>query len=299
MQRSQKFCTGSNYFGTYNNPLNCMDGYGHYNYPDGSEYRGFFRQGRFHGVGRLRMSAPYSFTFIGQFENGELTVVNEMIYPDGLVFHADFKSGEIDTANWEYLSKSDRRYTRELCMGIPAVVPHEPITRYNPRSLEPNTYDTEEGIFIEKSHFTTKIPPPFHHQRFVNCNKELNWIRNCCRHAETDAIVEPDAAKGHDIIQTNIKAMTQLGENLHTCTCNMAQAVHQVHMKKFCRRLVHTKDDPSSTSQYSRDYKDEQSSISTSSFSDNPVPLNLIAECRNEIDQLALKDNDLTADYYE
>ncbi|XP_036332506.1 MORN repeat-containing protein 5-like [Rhagoletis pomonella] len=256
MHRAIKFCTGSSYVGIYNNPMNCMDGYGFYVYPDGSEYQGHFRRGRFHGVGRIKMAPPYSFTFIGKFENGEMTVINEMIYPDGLTFNADFKSGKIDTTNWNYLSKADRRYKQELAMGLPAVTPHEPLTRYNARTLEPNTYDTEEGIFIEKSRFITQIPAPFLHQRFVSCDKELDWIRKCCRHAEGAGPNEPDEPDARRIIEANIKASTELGENLHTCTCNLPTP-----LQKFCRRVLRKDiDETSKTSEYSKDCKDELSS---------------------------------------
>uniref|UniRef100_A0A034WKA0 MORN repeat-containing protein 5 n=1 Tax=Bactrocera dorsalis TaxID=27457 RepID=A0A034WKA0_BACDO len=298
MQRSVKFCTGSNYVGIYNNPLNCMEGYGLYVYPDGSEYQGFFRRGRFHGIGRLTMAAPYSFTFIGEFDNGELTSINKMIYPDGLIFKADFNKAKLNTANWTYLSKNDRRYTRELCMDLPPVVPNEPVSRYSPRSLQPNTYDTEEGIYVEKSRFITKIPPPFYHLRFVNCDKEIDWIRQFCRHDDSDVATEPDEVIGRQILESNVRASTELGENLYTCTCNTEKGLQTERLGKFCRRAFHNPDDSSSSSQYSRDYKDAPSSMSTSSFLEVPIKLDMQTQCDNEVAQLRLKPNDLGPEYF-
>lgn len=275
-----------------------MEGYGLYVYPDGSEYQGFFRRGRFHGFGRLTLAAPYSFTFVGEFDNGELSIINQMIYPDGLIFKADFSGGKLNTADWNYLSKADRRYTRELCIDLPAVVPNEPISRYGARSLQPNSYDTEEGIFVEKSRFITKIPPPFYHLRFVNCDKEIDWIRQYCRHADSDVPTEPDEVSGRQILDANVGATTELGENLYTCTCNTEKGLQPAHLGKFCRRAFHNPDNSSSSSQYSRDYKDAPSSMSTSTFLDYPIKIDLQSRCDNVVAQLRLKPNDLGPDFF-
>lgn len=275
-----------------------MEGYGFYVYPDGSEYQGFFRRGRFHGFGRLTMAAPYSFTFVGEFDNGELTIINKMIYPDGLIFNADFNKGKLSTANWTYLSKTDRRYTRELCMDLSPVTPNEPISRYSPRPLQPNSYDTEEGIFIEKSRFITKIRAPFYHVRFVNCDKEIDWIRQYCRHDESDVITEPNEASGRQILEANVTATTELGENLYTCTCNVEKGLQSERLGKFCRRAFHDPDNTSSSSQYSRDYRDAPSSMSTSTFFESPIKLDMLSHCQNEVVQLRLKPNDLGTEYF-
>lgn len=275
--------------------MNCMEGYGLYVYPDGSEYQGFFRRGRFHGYGRLTMAAPYAFTFIGEFHNGELAIINEMIYPDGLIFNADFKNGKLNTDNWPYLSKTDRRYTRELCLDLTPVVPEEPIARYGARSLKPKCYDTEEGVFVEKSRFITQIPPPFYHLRFVNCDKELEWIQKYCRHEDTDNPYEPDEASGREIIETNIKATTELGENLYSCTCNVSKPDG---LEKLCRRGFREGDVSSSTSAFSNGYRELSSSSSASSFITKPLKRDLKLMCDNEVAQLGLKPNDLGSGFW-
>ncbi|XP_067633309.1 uncharacterized protein [Eurosta solidaginis] len=269
-QRHLKFCTGSQYLGTYNGPLNCMEGYGTYTFPDGSEYHGYFLRGRFHGFGRLTLASPYSFTFVGKFENGEMVAVNKMVYSDGLVFHGDFDSGELKTDDWSYLSKSNRLYTRELCMGLLPVAPHEPFATYNERPLAPNTYDTVEGIYHEQSNFITKVPEPFNPQRHVAC-KEVEWIRNNCRCAEQTSPVEPAEEHGRAIIENNIKVATELQENVHTCSCNLS--------KHF--RFGQTRSERTSAED-STDYcREAPSSSSSSSFSDLSLEVDLERLCDN------------------
>uniref|UniRef100_A0A1A9WUR7 MORN repeat-containing protein 5 n=1 Tax=Glossina brevipalpis TaxID=37001 RepID=A0A1A9WUR7_9MUSC len=51
-----RFLRGSRYTGNWANVIQGMEGYGVYNFPDGSEYRGYFLKGFFHCKGLLRLA---------------------------------------------------------------------------------------------------------------------------------------------------------------------------------------------------------------------------------------------------
>ncbi|XP_034657489.1 uncharacterized protein LOC117894491 [Drosophila subobscura] len=186
------FITRSSYEGAWNKEVNMMDGFGTYRYPDGSEYRGRFHHGKFHGFGHLRLAQPYRFTIKGVFEHGKLESIEDMWFPDGLHVQGQFTSNRFDSSDWDYLTPQDRRYQAERRYSQPPVGPTAYVTNsLKPRGVPKGCYDVEEGIYNPKTGWLMDRPQPFTSSIYVGCPREKNWILRYCRHARKEQIREP------------------------------------------------------------------------------------------------------------
>ncbi|XP_017028566.1 uncharacterized protein [Drosophila kikkawai] len=201
----QVFITRSSYEGTFGNTVNVMNGFGSYRYPDGSEYRGGFHQGQFHGFGQLRLSQPYRFTFKGEFKNGCLVSIEDMWFSDGLHVKGRITPNGLDCSEWDYLTPTDRRYQAERRYGQQPVGPTAFLTsKMVARTLPKNCYDTEEGIYNSETCWLTERAPPLQSSVYVACQKEKKWIENNCRKARSEHMVEPNANECRSIIENNL-----------------------------------------------------------------------------------------------
>ncbi|KAH8242362.1 hypothetical protein KR032_003341, partial [Drosophila birchii] len=201
----QVFVTRSSYEGTFGNTVNVMNGFGSYRYPDGSEYRGGFHQGQFHGFGQLRLSQPYRFTFKGEFKNGRLVTIEDMWFSDGLHVNGEITRKGLDWSNWDYLTPMDRRYQAERRYGQQPVGPTSFLTsKMVARDIPKKCFDTEEGIYNSETCWLTERNPPLQSSVYVSCQKEKNWIENNCRRARREHVVEPRAKVCRSIIENNL-----------------------------------------------------------------------------------------------
>ncbi|KAH8375569.1 uncharacterized protein LOC110190673 [Drosophila serrata] len=201
----QEFITRSSYEGTFGNTVNVMTGFGSYRYPDGSEYRGGFHQGQFHGFGQIRLSQPYRFTFKGEFKNGCLVSIEDMWFADGLHVQGQITPNGLDWSKWDYLTPLDRRYQAERRYGQQPVGPTAYLTsKMVARTIPKKCYDTEEGIYNSETCWLTERPPPLQSSVYVGCKEEKDWIMNNCRKARSDHIVEPKAKVCRNIIENNL-----------------------------------------------------------------------------------------------
>lgn len=160
-----KFCTGSKFEGIWD-----LDrtGRGVYTYPSGTQYRGQFKNGLFHGEGI--MIFPSKVRILGMFENGKCTNPR-LIFSDGL----EFKS-----KRWNYCTPTDRRYQPEIEKGINPVGDSYLTKDRQPRSIPKDNYDVEEG-FCELD--TGLVTEDFNKEkplRYLN-TEEKAWMMENCR----------------------------------------------------------------------------------------------------------------------
>ncbi|XP_017154221.1 uncharacterized protein LOC108163447 [Drosophila miranda] len=199
------FITRSSYEGAWNKEVNMMDGFGTYNYPDGSEYRGRFHHGQFHGFGQLRLSQPYRFTIKGVFEHGKLVSIEDMWFPDGLHVQGQFAGNDFDSSDWDYLTSKDRRYQAERRYNQPPVGPTAYVTSsIKSRHVLKDCYDAEEGIYNPRTGWLLDRPPPFASSIYVGSPSDKDWILRHCRHARADQIFEPTPYFCRRIIANNL-----------------------------------------------------------------------------------------------
>lgn len=232
---NHKLITQSQYDGIWSDSLQCMDGYGVYTYPDGSEYRGYFSKGYFHGYGSLHLSAPYNFTFKGTFIEGQLDEIEDMWFDDGLKVKASIDDWFMDFSSWKYCTKEDRRYAEEHHEGLQPIGPFSKLTpQQPPRELAKNHYDVEEGIYNASSGLLTSRPAPFPSIQFVACPKDIEWILKNCRH---DSLTNHkiDAEVYHKIIRNNLNSELEVAE--HVPTCNYDQDKNR---KRYFAKLCQT-----------------------------------------------------------
>mmetsp|Transcript_16366 Transcript_16366/g.43122 ORF Transcript_16366/g.43122 Transcript_16366/m.43122 type:complete len:96 (+) Transcript_16366:256-543(+) len=78
-----------------------MEGEGIYTYEDGTKYVGQFKNGAFHGEGKLIFANG---EFRGIFNNGK-HVDGQFVFSDGLVYVED---------DWKYCTSADRRLHSEM-----------------------------------------------------------------------------------------------------------------------------------------------------------------------------------------
>uniref|UniRef100_A0A6P4EH02 MORN repeat-containing protein 5 n=1 Tax=Drosophila rhopaloa TaxID=1041015 RepID=A0A6P4EH02_DRORH len=203
--QQRHFITRSSYEGAWDKLVNVMDGFGSYRYPDGSEYRGRFHQGQFHGYGHLRLAQPYRFTVKGEFEHGRLVTVEDMWFSDGLHVEGRFAGSKLECDDWDYLTPSDRRYHSERRYGQQPVGPTAFITaKMLPRDIPPHCYDVEEGLFNSKTCWLTDRPGPFRGTMYVGCKRDKDWIKRHCRKARTAHLSEPASSFCRHIIANNL-----------------------------------------------------------------------------------------------
>ncbi|XP_017040437.1 uncharacterized protein LOC108087539 [Drosophila ficusphila] len=203
--QQRHFVTRSSYEGAWDKVVNVMDGFGSYRYPDGSEYRGRFQQGQFHGFGHLRLAQPYRFTVKGEFEFGRLVTVEDMWFSDGLHVEGSFKGAKLECSNWDYLTPSDRRYHAERRYGQQPVGPTAFVTgKMLARDIPKHCYDVEEGLFNSKTCWMTDRPGPFRSTMYLGCKRDKDWIKKHCRKARSSFIKEPPAGFCRRIIANNL-----------------------------------------------------------------------------------------------
>ncbi|XP_075164797.1 uncharacterized protein LOC142237266 [Haematobia irritans] len=269
----KRLLTGSRYSGVWLSALQCMDGYGTYIYPDGSEYRGYFQRGYFNGYGRLHLASPYNFTFKGTFIDGVLHDIEDMWFDDGLHVMASFRGQTGDFSQWRYCCPKDRRYVSEHIQGIPPVGPLSFLTaRKPPRNLQKNQFDVEEGIYNADRELIQHRPLPFNKVKVVACDAEIQWIKDNCRQSSSARFRNLDSSVCQRIIENNLRSERDLRE--HDLSCNYDQIKqHKRYFAKLYREEGGIKEIQSEDS-LGHCFPDT-SSHSKSSFSDQSISIDL------------------------
>ncbi|KAH8302141.1 hypothetical protein KR044_003288 [Drosophila immigrans] len=240
---SLRFVTGSSYEGSWNKDVHMMDGFGSYRFPDGSEYRGRFVHGKFHGYGQLKLAAPYRFTIKGEFKAGKLVTIDDMWFHDGLHVQGSFHNGEFLCDDWDYLTPQDRRYQTERFYGQQPVGPTSYLTNnLLARHVPDDCYDAEEGIFNAKTAWMQERPPPFSKSVYVNCPKERLWIIRHCRAAHKSQVVEPLPDFCRKIVDNNLANEAAQLPNITLYTPN-----RKVHRERYFPKLCKAKSEPDRT----------------------------------------------------
>ncbi|EDV96538.1 uncharacterized protein LOC6557542 [Drosophila grimshawi] len=211
---SMHFLTGSNFEGSWNEAVHMMDGFGSYRYPDGSEYRGRFFAGKFHGFGQIKLSPPYRFTIKGVFNRGKLVSIEDMWFNDGLHVQGTLKDDHLICDNWDYLMPNDRRYQPERFYGLQPVGPTSYLTsNLTTRPVPANCFDAEEGLFNAETGWLFERPAPFSKTVYVSCPKQKKWIKRHCRAERKHFVEEPMPSFCREIIKNNLETEnSQLGE---------------------------------------------------------------------------------------
>lgn len=242
--QQRHFVTRSSYEGAWDRLVNVMDGFGSYRYPDGSEYRGRFHQGQFHGFGHLRLAQPYRFTVKGEFEHGRLVTVEDMWFSDGLHVEGRFRDMKLECDNWDYLTPADRRYHAERRYGQQPVGPTAFITaKMLPREVPQHCYDVEEGLFNSKTCWMTDRPAPLHSRMYVGCQQDKDFIKRHCRKARTSRVIEPPSDFCRRIIANNLA--TERSQIRKTAIYAPNGEVHRErYYHKLTKKRGHTKEKP-------------------------------------------------------
>ncbi|KAH8370528.1 hypothetical protein KR093_003967 [Drosophila rubida] len=237
---SLRFLTGSTYEGSWNPDVHMMDGFGSYRFPDGSEYRGRFVKGKFHGFGHLKLAQPYRFTIKGEFVGGKLVSIEDMWFNDGLHVEGSFQDGEFICDNWDYLTPQDRRYQAERFYGQQPVGPTSYLTNtLLSRPVPQHSFDVEEGLFSSKTGWLVDRPPPFSKSVYVNCPKERNWITRNCRGAHKDQVIEPLPEFCRRIVENNL--VTEETQLPHIV---LYTPKRKVQRERYYPKLCKTKPEP-------------------------------------------------------
>ncbi|KAH8270538.1 hypothetical protein KR018_011234 [Drosophila ironensis] len=240
--RLRNFLTQSSYEGAWDRQVNVMDGFGSYRYPDGSEYRGRFSQGKFHGFGHLRLAQPYRFTVKGEFENGRLVSIEDMWFADGLHVVGSFTPSGLDCSQWDYLSLKDRRYHSEKEYGQQPVGPTSFLTsKLQARTVPPGCYDVEEGIYNATSGWISDRPPPFSGSIYVGCQGDKDWIVNNCRKARTPEVIEPPPSFCREILANNLATEQEQMKGL-TIYAPSGKVDHERYFHKLGKQRVGAND---------------------------------------------------------
>lgn len=255
-----KLITNSHYNGTWLDSLQCMEGYGVYVFPDGSQYRGYFFRGHFHGYGTLYLAEPFGFTFKGTFLEGKLVEVEEMWFDDGLSVKATIAGLKMDFANWKYCTEHDRRFVEEHLEGLPPVGPLSILTAGKPaRQMRKNCYEMDKGIYDPTSRMISKRPAPFARTQFVSCPQEADWIVKNCRHGPlTEININPALCR--KIMQNNLESEREVQEHVPNCNYDQKK-LHKDYFGKLCPKDKTTANDVSE----SEESYDVPNNFSTSS----------------------------------
>lgn len=158
------FCTGSKFEGYWD--IN-RTGTGVYTYPNGTEYRGKFENGMFHGEGILIF--PSKFHVYGTFEKGKC-VSFRLFFADGL---------EYKPKNWGYCTYPDRRYYPEILNGINPVGDSYLTKDFHSRSIPKNSYDLEEGFGEPDTGLVTEDAKKEKPLRYLGIEEKAWMIKNC------------------------------------------------------------------------------------------------------------------------
>ncbi|KAI9585823.1 hypothetical protein GQX74_001670 [Glossina fuscipes] len=225
-----RFLTGSRYTGTWANSVQTMEGYGIYIFPDGSEYRGYFLGGFFHGKGLLHLAEPYNFTFRTIFQEGRLNEVVDMWFDDDLHVEGIFKGWEVDFRKWRYCKEEDRRFLVEHIRGTTPVGPFSYTAARNPaRLLHPGFFDVEEGVYNPRRKRITARLKPFPPRRCVTNTAEHNWIMANCRRAYLQNVDQISPRLRNKIVNTNILNQQDFDKEQPKCHYN----IHKYHKQAY------------------------------------------------------------------
>uniref|UniRef100_A0A1B0ABG6 MORN repeat-containing protein 5 n=1 Tax=Glossina pallidipes TaxID=7398 RepID=A0A1B0ABG6_GLOPL len=228
--KNLRFLTGSRYTGTWANSVQTMEGYGIYIFPDGSEYRGYFSRGVFHGKGLLHLAEPYGFTFRGIFEDGHLDKVVDMWFDDELHVEGTFNGWEGDFRKWRYCKEEDRRYFVEHIGGVMPVGPFAYTASRSPaRLLRQDMFDVEEGVYHPKRKIITERLKPFLRRRYVTNKEEHNWIMANCRRAYFRNVDLISPRVHNKIVNTNILNQQDFDKEQPKCHYN----IHKYHKRAY------------------------------------------------------------------
>ncbi|XP_030385878.1 uncharacterized protein LOC115632770 [Scaptodrosophila lebanonensis] len=235
-----RFLTRSSYEGSWNKKVHTMDGFGTYRFPDGSEYRGYFHRGKFHGYGQLKLAAPYRFSIKGEFVEGKLKNVADMWFEDGLHLDGTFENGYLNCKDWKYLSDYDRRFHGELSYGQQPVGPTSYFTgKSTSRHLKNGTYDAEEGIFHPKTGYITNRVPPFTRNFYVTCHEDRDWITRHCRRgvSASENAKEPLPRFCRQIISNNLDDEKRMMGKKSVCLPAKGFINRKQYFHKICDEL--------------------------------------------------------------
>ncbi|KAJ8601283.1 hypothetical protein CTAYLR_007743 [Chrysophaeum taylorii] len=160
---------------SYDGPLvfGRYEGQGVYRYPDGTRYEGAFKNGAFHGPGKLVFENG---VFEGVFKNGR-EITGAYIFNDGLKYED----------NWGYLLPGDRRFHSEHETGIinPAGAlssTNDPKLSSRRNSLPPGCYDVGGGEYYDpRTGYVHDIVTKS--KRRQPPDAERQWIEGRCRMA--------------------------------------------------------------------------------------------------------------------
>lgn len=275
--------TGSRYFGLWNPILREMDVEGNYLYPDSTRYKGEFRNGVFHGIGRIYMPPPCNFSFSGEFENGKLIKLNDMMFGDNLRFD-QFDGKTLNLKTWEYCEE-DRRYTSEIKHGLkPVGTKKDNLSCCKTmRIIHKGQYDNEEGIFNAETGIITRIPVPFHPTRFMQCPDEREWIKRYCRYGGNPFEDSPISEIGLPIHEDNPKIMkfniesAEIEDAEKSCICHN-RIERKRYFDRFIERLMAQKDE------IMDDNYSKSSTASADSFCE-PILLDTLNKANMEINK--------------
>uniref|UniRef100_A0A1B0ABG7 MORN repeat-containing protein 5 n=1 Tax=Glossina pallidipes TaxID=7398 RepID=A0A1B0ABG7_GLOPL len=214
------FLTGSSFTGSWSDALRAMDGYGLYTFPDGSEYRGYFVKGLFHGYGLLHLSKPYGITFRGVFAEGRLSEMLDIWFDDNLHVEINLQGWKADFDEWHYCCEGDRRYAIEQSEGLAAVGP-KPFKRIGQPSFIPKKmYDLGEGLYNPSTRMIIKRPSPFPTYHYVACGDERHKIIKGYRSGTPLTIKDVPVETCRRIIELNLKSEEELQEAPPSCNYN-------------------------------------------------------------------------------
>jgi hypothetical protein len=178
--------TGSSYDGPTVNGR--PEGQGEYTFPDGVKYVGSFKQGMFHGSGKLVFPGG---EYHATWDHGE-EVKGSYTFNDGLKFAGSSTESE---KPWGYATKKDRRFYTETTAGKIHAAGDEQLTNAVPSpALPAGCYDTGDGYYdpakaaIFAYDSGSKVREP--------SSDEVEWILSTCRVAAP--VVEDGAGGGSD-----------------------------------------------------------------------------------------------------
>ncbi|NXM65825.1 MORN5 protein, partial [Serilophus lunatus] len=145
-----------------------MEGYGSYKLPTGTEYRGWLRDGMFHGEGELLF--PGGSRYRALWHRG--------VPSQGKYFFAD--GSEYGDKKWDYCDGYDRRFYTEISSGFkPPGIPQ--FTNQDPaRKIPEGCYDCGDGFYNPE----TRVIVDYNFRFLRNADAdEHEWIIRTCRKA--------------------------------------------------------------------------------------------------------------------
>uniref|UniRef100_A0A1B0BJ15 MORN repeat-containing protein 5 n=1 Tax=Glossina palpalis gambiensis TaxID=67801 RepID=A0A1B0BJ15_9MUSC len=211
------FLTGSNFTGSWLPALHIMEGYGVYTFPDGSEYRGYFAKGVFHGYGLLHLTKPYGITFKGLFIEGHLSEMVDIWFDDNVHVEASFQGWKADFSKWRYCSQADRRYLVERVEGLAAVGLKSFKRIGQPPFIPKKLYDVGEGLYNPVTRMIIKRPNPFPSWHYVACEGDHYKITEGCRSGTPLTVKDIPLQTRRQIVQLNVKSAEELEEAVPSC----------------------------------------------------------------------------------